>query len=204
MPSFWHSMQSWFRDEKMSTAAQPEVHEVIVRTKDEIDAYTRWKSSGVCRLLVDWIDRQHRLLLKSPDNVDESIDFLRTVSSSGFVIHFSKLNYTRDEAVHTLDLFKERILTQLNYRSALSDKRIYMEAGRVITVQRHYLKPRLQFVEGEKMNQLYGNVAIELIDRNSAPYQLKLSATRYSDHMYSKGMDFGGLFRILTEWPEAS
>jgi len=199
MRSIWRKLRQWGREEQASSSSHPFVHEVITRSDAEQEAYRRWRQSPVCRLLIEWINRQYQLFLLQPEQIDDSISFLQTPSSNGFVIHFSTLNYTAAEAMYTFDLFKERILESLQYKPSLSDVRKFRKSGTVEEVQRYYLKPRIQIQDGQKINQQFGNVTIEYIARDDRPYQLKISATRYSDRMYTEGRDFGGLFEVLVD-----
>ncbi|MDV7396729.1 hypothetical protein RZS08_35355, partial [Arthrospira platensis SPKY1] len=99
----------------------------------------RWKETIVCKRLLNWLGDQYLLYRALPDDIDEAIDFLDTPSSKGFVIHLHKTGYSRRDATHLLDLFKEKVLT-LDYRTQVSDSRTYSRQAWVETVERHYLK----------------------------------------------------------------
>jgi len=69
----------------------------------------------------------------------------------------------------------------------------------VESIQRHYLKPSLNFKkkETEKFNQGYGNIKIELEFRNEKVFNLRFSATTYQDHNFNKADEFKELMGIL-------
>ncbi|MBP9874679.1 MAG: hypothetical protein KBC60_11580, partial [Haliscomenobacter sp.] len=65
------------------------------------------------------------------------------------------------------------------------------------TVQRHYLKPRPQVPDGEKLRQRFGNVTIEVVSRDDKAHQLRFRATAYSDHLFQDAERFEGLMKEL-------
>ena len=199
MSDFWKKIKSLFSSVEESSSSNPAVHELIERSEEELKNYTAWKNSLSQRRLMDWLNSEYITYLTSPDNVDQSISFLNTPSSKGFVILFNRTNYNLEEITFLFDLLKEKVLA-LPYRTYVSDYRTYMKNDKVETVQRHYLKPSLKLkVAGEKAGQAYGNITIELLLRNKKVVNLKFSATSYRDHQFKDASDFDELMRkILT------
>ena len=197
MSDFWKKIKSLFSSVEESSSSNPAVHELIERSEEELKNYTAWKNSLSQRRLMDWLNSEYITYLTSPDNVDQSISFLNTPSSKGFVILFNRTNYNLEEITFLFDLLKEKLLA-LPYRTYVSDYRTYMKNDKVETIQRHYLKPSLKLkVAGEKAGQAYGNITIELLLRNKKVVNLKFSATSYRDHQFKDASDFDELMRKI-------
>jgi hypothetical protein len=188
--------RSLFQQSRESSPSKPLVHELIVRTEAEKQDYVRWKETLVFKRLRDWLQEQYVLFLHQPEQLAETVEFLHTPSSKGFAVFFSKTRYSGREATHFFDFLKERVL-DLEYRVQVSDVRSYERPDWVETVQRHYLKPRPQMNEAGKLRQRFGNITIELILRNDRPFQLRLRATAYKDHLFQEPEDFRQLFAAL-------
>ena len=59
------------------------------------------------------------------------------------------------------------------------------------------MKPRLDFKEGEKLDQQFGNITIALEIRNEEVHHLRLRATHYQDFNFLPVQDFAGLMEVL-------
>ncbi len=196
MPGFWNYLKNLFKEAEHSSPSQPAMHELIIRSEEEQEDYEQWKESLLSRRLVNWLSDQYAVYCTAPDHIDEAVDFLDTPSSKGFVIHFHKTNYTRREVTHLFDYFKEQVLEH-NYRTQISDARIYNRGNWVETTERHYLKPRIKNMDGGKMNQAYGNVMIELELHNDQVHNLRFRATSYQDRQFHEAEEFRELMGIV-------
>ena len=192
--SFWNQLKSIFQQAGESSPLAPTIHELIERSPEELTDYERWKRTAGPRRLLDWISNQYQ---KEKDGLgsDDTIGFLTTNSTTGFVVYFRQMNYTRAEITHFFDYLRERILT-LNYRPDISDRRIFPRRDWVETQERHYLKPRIDF-DAERFDQAFGNITIQFELRDDEPHNLRLRATVYSDALYGDGLSFGGLLAAL-------
>ncbi|MEL7162057.1 MAG: hypothetical protein AAFN92_14975, partial [Bacteroidota bacterium] len=143
--SFWENITNLFRQAEVSTPANPAVHELIERSLEELTDYERWKTTLSSKRLLNWLVDQYAVF-KSGGRQDESMGFLDTNSSKGFVIYFYQTQYTREEITHFFHYLKERVQS-LNYRSDISDRRVFSRNDWVETIERHYLKPRARYEE---------------------------------------------------------
>lgn len=198
MANFWDRLFKLEKAAEESSPTQPLIHELIQRSAEYTAAYERWNSSFVHQRLLDWLGGQYRAFRQERTTLDDSIDFLDIPSSQGFILHFHRTNYTREEATFLFDYLKERVKT-LNYRTQISDVRTYNRKHWVETVEKHYLKPRLDLVAEEKMNQQFGNIMIELEIRNDVVQNLRLRATHYQDFNFTPVQEFSGLMQVLLE-----
>ncbi len=196
MADIWDYFKGLFSQSEKSSPSQPYLHELIVRTEEEKEDYERWKHTLVRRRLTDWLNDQYAIFKVLPNDVDESLDFLSTPSAKGFMIHFYKTRYSRRDVTHLLDYLKEQVLS-LDYRTQISDTRTFNRPQWIETIERHYLKPKPDFMKEGKFNQKFGNVSIEMTLRNEQPHQLKFQATSYKDHLFMDAHDFDELMQVV-------
>ena len=195
--SFWESITELFRSAEESTPSNAAVHELIVRDNEFLLGYERWKRTHNSRRLLDWLVEQHASH-RAGAPMDEAVGFLKLRSSAGFVIYFQHLNYQAEEIEYFFDFLKERVMA-LNYRSDISDRRMFSRKSWVETQERHYLKPINTYNSAELLDQQFGNITIEHELRDGAPHNLRLRATFYSDALYKDAHSFGALMMALAE-----
>ena len=196
MADLWDYFKNLFKKASESTPSNPLIHEVIERSEEEKADFLHWKETLVRRRLQAWLSDQYAIFQVLPEDIDESLDFLNTPSSKGFVIYFHQTQYSKRDTLHFLDFLKGQVL-QLDYRVQISDRRSYQRSNWVETVERHYLKPKPDFSDPDKFDQQYGNITILLEMRNDQPHQLKFQATVYQDSKYQEGKDFKELMQRL-------
>ena len=197
MSDLWNYVRNLFRSAEESTPAAPTVHEMIERGEAERADRERWQETLVRRRLTGWLADQYAIFLTEPDNVDKELDFLNTPSSKGFVIHLHRTNYNNRDLLHFLDYLADQV-RGLGYRTQISDRRVYPVGEAVETVERHYLKPRLNFEDTTaKQDQRYGNITISAVLRDDRPYQLKFQATSYQDRLFNDAEDFRELMQMV-------
>jgi hypothetical protein len=209
MNELWNYFKQLLRKSESSSPSDPLIHELIARDEAETRDYQRWKSTLVRRRLQGWLADQYVVFRVDPEAVDEALDFLDTPSSKGFAVHLHMTRYSRRDCTHFFDFLKERVL-RLDYRTQISDTRSYQREDWVETVERHYLKPRPgyfqghDFQDGDKMNQRYGNITIELRLRDEVPHYLIFRATSYRDRLFTEAKDFHLLMQRILDQEEAS
>ena len=179
-----------------SSPSQPAIHELIQRDADYQQRFTQWKNGFLLRRLLDWLGDQYAIYQNKPNGMDGGIAFLNTPSSKGFINYFYQTNYSQEEARFLFDYIKERVQAE-NYRVQLSDLRTYNRKDWVETVEKHYLKPRIDFDPTKKQDQQFGNVTIELEIRDDQVHNLRLRATHYQDRQYLEARDFRELMQAL-------
>ena len=216
--SWWEQIKGVFAGAEASTASEPVVHEVLTRHKDRKEDYARWREGVVAQRMRDWLREAYEHYLQHGQPPSRAVDFLDTSSAKGFVIHFDELQYSREEAEFFQLLLRERVLapvplpdgdTEKRYRTQVADAKVYTKAGATERTDRYYLKPRLVLHEdpaiaaapdghtADQFGQGFGNILIELVTRNDAPYRLRFSATIYHDRVYQEAESFGALMRLV-------
>ncbi len=196
MTNVWDFFKNFFREAEQSSASRPILREALERSPETKEAFEDWKDTLVCRRIISSLAEGYAMYQSTPESVDRALTFLNTPSSKGFAIHFSHTDYSRQDASHLLDLLQGKV-RWFNYRLQHSDTRTWSEKDWVQTVERYYLKPRQSWAEGQKIDQLFGNITIELTLRNDQPYLLTFRATSYSDRLYADAADFHELMQAL-------
>lgn len=195
MSGFWKQIKELFKQAEAGSPSNPTVHELIERSPAEKADYESWKKTLAKQRLLNWLMDQYAIH-QVGGRLDSAIDFLNTPSSKGFVIHFHETNYSEREVTHFFHYLKEQVQA-LEYRLQISDRRIFPRANWVESQEKHYLKPRNKYVEGELINQRFGNITIELEKRNDRIHNLRLRATVYNDANYSEAASFDSLIGRL-------
>lgn len=192
----WDFFKNFFREAEQSSASRPIFSEPLVRSAEAQAAFLAWKGSLPCRRLFSLLAEQYAVFQSKPAGIDPALTFLNSGSSNGFALHFDRLENSRHDAAHLLDFLKEKTQA-LDYRLQHADTRTWSEKDWVKTVERYYLKPRQHWAEGQKIDQRYGNITIELSLRNDLPLLLTFRATSYADHLYAEPNDFHELMQAL-------
>ena len=196
MAGFWGQIKKLMLQSERSSPLNPAIHEIITFTIEEIKDFDRWTTTIVLRNFLDWLNHEYGEYLVQR-SYSKTLTFLNSPPSFGFMIHFSEMGYSKRDAVFIAHFLKERI-ELLPYKVQLSDRRIYSKnVSTVETTERHYLKPKKTIIPGEKIDQYYGNITIELQIRNDLPHQLSLRATSYPDRIYKSSLPFEQLMEKI-------
>ncbi len=194
--TWWQNIKKLFQASEQSSPVVPAFHEALERDEIFVNKYNTWKNGIVKKRFFTWLIDQYTIYQNQPTNIDQAFDFLDIPTSKGFAVHLFKTNYTKQEAQYILEYLREKA-QELRYIKQLADVRSYNRPNWVETVERYYLKPSRRIESSKKVNQLYGNIRIELLFRNDKVYQLKFSATHYQDHLYEAPKDFSQLIQYL-------
>lgn len=194
----WDFFKNLFQEAEQSSPSKPLVHEVIKRDDREMEAFEVWKDSLDCRRIIDWLNDQYAIWQVLPNDIDDAILFLNTPSSKGFAIHFAQSAIDTNHTNYLLDYLKEKVL-QLNYRPQVADSRTWSDKQAVKTMDRYYLKPRTSKTAEGKINQIFGNITIELLQKDNKPFNLKFQATSYNDRLYEPASDFSHLMNGILQ-----
>lgn len=192
--SFWSRIVNIFQQAEASSITAPTIHEIIERSPEEQAAYAQWLRTEGSQRILRWLMEQFALF-RDGRRLDEAIGFLDTDSSRGFVIYLHQLHYSREEMTFFFDYLKSRV-QQLDYRSDISDRRIFPRRDWIETRERHYLKPRIDLTE-VPINQRFGNITVEFELRDDIPHNLRLRATFYQDTLYQEANSFRALMAAL-------
>jgi len=145
LSEFWKKIKSLFQESEQSSPSQPVIHQIIERSEADKIAFEKWKATLSSKRIIDWLYNQYAAFLSPNTKTDNAVAFLNTPSTKGFVVHFHQTQYREAEIVHLFDLLREKVLI-LNYNNYVSDIRTFNRPQWVESIQRHYLKPSLNFI----------------------------------------------------------
>lgn len=191
----WDFFKNLFQEAEESSSSKPLIREAIKRDEKEIAAFDDWKNSLECRRLINWLNDQYAIWQVLPDDLDKTLVFLNTPSTKGFALQLTNKERVQNPVLF-FDLLKEKTQA-LNYRIQIADTRTWSKGKDVLTVDRYYLKPRTSKMPNGKIDQLYGNVMVELQHKNNSPFNLKFRATSYNDRLYQPALGFKELMNEL-------
>ncbi|MFA0962909.1 hypothetical protein AB9P05_13985 [Roseivirga sp. BDSF3-8] len=175
------------------------VHEVIRRSEDYMGRYREWVDTGAGL----WMQEMGKAYYYKQAGIGHQLEvhLLHSPYANGFAVFFQE-EVARQQARFILDQLRDRVLNS-GYRLAQSDRRVTERDNKVKEVEKHYLKPPLSN-QSDDIDQLYGNVAIELIFVNNRADHLKLTASVYSDRLYKEAKPFDELASALFDKPDAA
>ncbi|GAA5041863.1 hypothetical protein GCM10011506_43840 [Marivirga lumbricoides] len=170
-------------------------HQTLVRSKKEVKRFEQWITAQKHHEILDKI--HHAYHLKLTDIKDGiPIVLFNSPYANGFAIRNNE-EILDSGFPFLLEYFKLKIL-DMGYRQAGSDKKLSAVDSAVLTVEKYYLKPPMQI--DPPIDQLYGNIALELHYFNDIPNYLKLTASIYSDRMYQPHLDFSEMIEKLFKY----
>lgn len=127
------------------------------------------------------------------DAPDYSIQFLDNRTSRGFLIDFALIPYSFRNAIALMEILKENCRDH-GYVLYMSDA--YEQEHQVV---RHYLKPSYKHMTSMPMDQLFGNVTMELrYVHPETPHQLKVTATNYPGPNYVSNTSILAFLEMIT------
>lgn len=188
------------KPEESKPNPEPFIREELKRSNNDLVAYALWKESQEKEQVVSFVGEQY---LKGQYE-NENVSLFRVIKSGttdGFMLRFlaetDPLYFQ-----HLFDYFKEKV-KELQYTIYTSDVRTYDRNDFVERIERHYLKPSWRVLNTKavnstgKMNQLYGNITIELNKQNDQPQFLKFVCQHYIDSKFSEPQDFNELMKHI-------
>ncbi len=168
-------------------------HEVIQRNPKFLFRYEEWKSS-ISRL--DIINAYHRSydLKKAGIQNDPNVHVFESAASNGFALTYSN-EFSKQDFQYFFDYLAERV-KMLGYRLVNSDVLIVQKNNEMETKEKHYLKPPLSS-GANNIDQMFGNILVELVLVDDEPSYIKMLANIYSDRLYQRPAEHGKLIEHL-------
>lgn len=173
-----------------------EVTGLLQRDDKFQSAYNAWKRASKVSPILQAITAQYENGLQEDSIL--SAEFYNTPGAQGFYVYNLNGGNSIDYQM-LMDYFRDIVLT-LNYRLYSSTFEQKVRLDKVKRLERHYLKPAVWSAE-MPMEQLYGNILIEVDFVNDQADHLKLLATHYTGFDYKPVRDFDELVQHLLKLP---
>jgi hypothetical protein len=171
-----------------------DVQEILSRTPKFLEYYTNWMNTQEFYilkqdLLESWSNKRNHM----QTIVDMAV--YRSDYANGFTVYPSYKNgliplsflmeYLKDQTVKT------------SYRLVHADRRMKEKRTHIETLEKYYLKPPLS--TQIPIDQMYGNIMIELLKHDEEEIRLKVLVNVYSDRNYTQAGNFHDLMSFLFE-----
>lgn len=187
-----------FLDRFRSRAEQnkePIHSEIIQPSSREQWEYAEWLQSGAEKEWQKIILEAYHLRLNEQDH-PINLYLHNQPGSKGLLLHFPQ-GVSLREARFVHRWLRDTILNALEYHESTS-RRMYEDLPKAVRLSdRYYLKPGKSFEYKVPVNQLYGNVLIEMVCMDDVPNYLKLFVTYYEDRNYLQPLQFSDLVKLL-------
>lgn len=188
-------INSLFKISKSGNYNVPVHSELLKRSTKEKFNYAEWVQTGQDLQFLKLL-RDHYELRKQ--GVRGTIDFqiFQSGPSNGF--YFGNNPVFKGEVFSYLfDRLKDRA-EDMGY-VCKNNHRQYREVGeKVKCTDTYYLKPPLSYDENlQNINQMYGNVHLEMVSFDEQPEYIKCMVNIYSDRQYKKALPFDGFMTEL-------
>lgn len=188
---------SLFRKSELKSPHIPFLHETIDIDSIDHHSYSEWIASNNSIILRKRLKSAFLNFKIHRKSFDPCFEFWHKPTSKGFILFnhpdfaLSKLDFI----FFQYDIFCR--LKNVNYNLNLADVQSRVKANWIEMIRRFYLKPANRNREGNKSEQLYGNIHLEYFERNDSPYMFRLLANTYMDQNFHKKKDFNELLEII-------
>jgi hypothetical protein len=171
------------------------IHETLQRPQKFIDGYEVWlKSPQFLSLRKDLIKSWAYQL----NNMRSPVDMMVYTSghANGFTV-YPEYQGGMVPLSYFMEYIKDRLL-QESYRLVHADRKTEGRNNYIEVIERYHLKPRLP--DTSPIDQMYGNVHLELLKQDKNEARLKFLVTVYSDRNYTVPRDFNDLMSLLFDY----
>ncbi len=163
------------------------IYEELQRSESDQDEYNSWLWSKQSGDLLGELENAYRL--KQSDIESQlKVHLLNSNYSNGLAVSYNS-RISHKEFRNLFDLLKDQTL-KTGYKLTQGDRRILARETYEETIEKWYLKPERSKTAEGLLNQLYGNVIIELIEIDRAPSFIRLMVNIYQDRLYTKALSF--------------
>ena len=186
------------KQEQKSTRGNPVIHEQLSRDDKYVSEYNLWQRKETSSNYLTWLQKQYESYAEGNVNFDDDVEFLNTPSKKGIIIY--NKGYHNGNLPYLFDLLRDRVKEE-GYILNVSDRKVFHKNDIVKTIERYYLKPRLQ-MKKEGANQRFGNIEIDMNYNDDELKYLKVGVTTYNDRQYAKATSIDSLYSRLFRYLE--
>lgn len=163
---------------------------------DERKAYDKWVEEGIeLDDLMSALKKEYGFYLTPGEDHAEWVDFLIIDGANGILIHTQKVSLPISNWLFVAEFMKDRALSW-GYKLYSSSK-MNVETKNSPALFRHYLKPPIKNMLKTPIDQIFGNVTIELADTGTVNETLKIQIQHYSDRSYKAARNIEDLYYSL-------
>ena len=191
-------LKNLFRQENKTKRDLPFVHENIDSALVAEESLQLWRISDQAFDLFENIHRQFSSFEHDLPSVNQSIQFVKQSGVFGFIIHCQDFDHLdHSDYLHLLEYLKE-IAQHEGYVKNLGDVQSRNRGATIEKSIRYYLKPSLRLSIGQKKaNQLYGNITLNLLQKNGKDQYFKVMFNHYVDRQYEEVRPYS---QLMNNW----
>lgn len=187
-------LKKLFHPKKDSSSKEELVHtEPLIRNLGFVQAYEKWKETPELSLFMNELYDSWKKAKAGIDG-DLIVGLHQSPYANGIVLYYTQ-NLSPQKFTYLFDLIAEKTL-ELSYKTYDSNVKYFSTGDDVKTIEKHYLKPAAS--AEPPVDQRYGNVLIEKVEKNEVPKYIKLLVSIYSDRNYTKALPFEEYMRYIT------
>lgn len=170
------------------------IHEVLTRDQKFMKRYKEWTRGEA-------FNRLRKDLLKSWEfklkELDPPLDMMTYTSdyANGFTL-YPDSSVDDNYLAFLMEYLKEK-LVDISYRPVHLVRKMDEKNEVIEILEKYYLKPPLS--SQIPIDQMYGNVEIEVLIHNQEEKRLKFLVSVYSDRKYTKPLEIDNLIHFLFE-----
>lgn len=162
---------------------------------EERKAYESWVDEGELSSLMDALKSEYGFYLTPGEEHAEWVDFLNVDGANGILIHTQKISHPVSNWLFVAEFMKDRALSW-GYKLYSSSK-MNADTENTPPLFRHYLKPPIKNMLETPIDQIFGNVTIELAETGTVKETLKIQIQHYSDRNYQEARNIEDLYYSL-------
>ena len=160
------------------------------------DAFLKWSSEK--DHLHNWLSdlrSEYQNYLANTEEHANWVDFLSSEGADGLMVHTRQYPGELTNWLYAAEYLKDRSLSW-GYKLYSSEER--SAGGQEPEVfLRHYLKPPVKNMLTKPVDQIFGNITIELKLKNYHTEALKFQVLHYNDQNYQPPLDIEELYRSV-------
>ncbi|GEM_PF-3445982 len=192
-------IKKWFgagekKSEEAGQAYKSELEDDIVNRDD----FLKWSDKkGILADFLKDLRTEYGKYLTESEEHEEWVDFLRSQGADGFMVHTQKYPGTLSKWIYLAEYLKDQTMSW-GYKLYSSEEG--SDGGDApVTYLRYYFKPPIKNKLSKPIDQIFGNITIELKMSDGNSESLKYQALHYSDRNYQPPRNIGLLYESIFE-----
>lgn len=173
------------------------VQEKLVRNERFLSRYAEWINEADTLVWLDYLKQSIKLRFNGIEGPNVVQTFSMDATRGFAILNKEEEN---DERLAYLLHHVYIKLKELGYVAQKSGRSIEDRTSYVQTQEGYYMKPNVYLgmgKSGKGLNQLYGNVTLELVYANKRSSYLKVITTWYADHNFDEPQPYEDLLESL-------
>jgi hypothetical protein len=170
---------------------------ILKRSRKEILQIENWKqNSQKTKILNDFYEGFQQK--KQNSNPKFEIHLISFTGANGLII-FPDKTWKEIDFIGLLEYLKEKLVKLSDYFVQNAEINIIDKKDFVETTEKYYLKPNIynQAQNAQICNQQFGNITLEYQKIDLKPSYIKILASFYDDHLFTKALPFDELILFL-------